>query len=206
MIVKLLLKLSPSGCNAVFYSLVALVVIAMHNWILHPQLSYLKAVEQLSPVVESRNQEQQSLQQRLTVRQTMLDRLMTEYQEHSDLLYTPEDLLRFEGDACILAGLAGCEIVSWELTQKNAFGRNGPPEASGEDIVTQVLHVQVNGPYDGLLDLIENIQRDFKGLGLRDLKVTRGTGQAGQLSCSFSLEVNVIKHREVLIDETSDQN
>lgn len=203
MMIKLLAKLSPSGRNALFYAFVAIVGIAMHNWVLDPQLTYLKAVEQLGPISDKINETKSHLQEQLAARQAMVDKMTQEYSHYSAILYTPEQMSQLESDIRNLAGLVGCEVLTWTQSSKDSSERNAVKSQGLKDIGFQGVRVELNGSYNGILSLLGDLQRDFDGLGIQHMKITQCQDDIGLLHCSFDLDFYVNKQSEVLTDEKS---
>lgn len=186
--------------NALSIALVAICAAAMYNWILSPQVGYLRAVQRYQPVVDEMAKQTGKLGRTLDKKRQRLRSLQSEWTEMRDSLFTPAQAKGFLGSLQSFVEQSGCRVVTADFSGEARAEPSGKIKEAG-GATAFLAAVTVVGAYDQIVALLERLQTnrpkvwvDSCGLKLSDVRT-------GRLECRLALTLYALGDKEGHTDE-----
>jgi hypothetical protein len=181
--------------NALSIALVAIGGAAMYNWILSPQVGYLRAVQRYQPVVDEMAKQTGRLGRTLDKKHQRLRSLQRELTEMQDNLFTPAQAKNFLGSLQSFLEQSGCRVTAADFSGEVQAGPSGKAKEAGGPGAFRAAVTAV-GEYDQIVALLERLQAnrpkvwvDSCGLKLSDVRT-------GRLECRLALTLYTLVDEE----------
>lgn len=186
--------------NAISIALIAIGAAAMYNWILSPQVGYLRAVQRYQPVVDEMAQETGRIGGIQDEKRQQLRTLQRELAETRDGFFTREEARTFLGNLQSFVEQAGCKVAAADFTSD---GRIGLPRKSGEldPVMTSQVNLTAVGQYDQIITLLERLQSNRKRVRVDSCRLALSDVRSGRLECKLILILHALSDKEGPVDE-----
>lgn len=182
---------------------IALIVIgaaAMYNWVLSPQVGYLRAVQRYQPVVDEMAEETGRIGGMLNAKRQQLRALQQELSGIRDSLFTREEAKIFLGSLQSFVEQTGCKVAVMDFASDS---RTEQPPGSGEagPVATSRVNLSIVGQYDQIVMLLDRLQNNRRKVWVDSCALTLSDLRSGRLECKLVLITHALSDREGHIDE-----
>jgi len=172
----------------------------MYNWMISPQLGYLRAVQRYQPVVDEMAEKTGRIGGSLDKKRQQLRTLRRELAETRDGFFTPEEARMFLGNLQSFVEQTGCKVAGANFASD---GRTGPSRGSEElaPVVTSQVDLTVVGQYDQITMLLERLQSNRKKIWVDSCGLKLADVRSGRLECKLILILHALSDKEGHVDE-----
>lgn len=186
--------------NAVSIALVLIGAAAMYNWILSPQVGYLRAVQRYQPVVGEMAEETERIGKTLDEKRRKLWTLQDELAQTRNSLFTPAEAKSFLGSVESFVGQTGCKPITADFS---SAGQGRPAREAKESAPVAVSHVDltVAGQYDQVVTLLERLQTHPKRIWIDSCGLKLADMRSGRLECKLALTLYALCEEEGHVHE-----
>jgi hypothetical protein len=181
--------------NASSAALLAVGVLALYNWTLAPQVGYLRAVQQLGPVVDRVTEERERICGTLDEKVGRWRTLQGEMAEIQEGVFTSTRAKTFVRTLLPLVEANGCTVVRAD------FGSDAKVERFDEPNVPMVIEVShldldVLGQPDQVSALLERLRDSRPRAWIDSCRCDFSGGEAGQIECNLVLTLYTVRDRQ----------
>lgn len=185
--------------GALWTALLIIGAIAVCNWVAWPYVGYLRAVQQLEPVVGQMAEEKDRIHGNLGPK---LRQVRTMEQELADIhagLFRGDEVAEFLRNLPSLVEQTGCIIVLVDLTG----GDTGPARRGDEPHALEASHagLTVLGQYEQLIMLLERLQNDRRKVWVDSCRVQRYDEGRGLYRCQIAVTIYALAEGGDFVDE-----
>jgi hypothetical protein len=186
--------------TALSIAVIVIVAAAMYNWVLSPQVGYLRAVQRYRPVVNEMVEKTGKIGKTLDEKRRQLRTLQRELAETHDRFFTREEARTFLGNLQSFVEQTGCKVAAADLTSD---GRTGQPRESKElaSVVTSQVDLTAVGQYDQIIALLERLQGNRRRIRVDSCGLKLSDMRSGRLECKLILILHALSDKEGLFDE-----
>ncbi len=186
--------------HALSIALIVIGVAAMYNWILSPQVGYLRAVQRYQPVVDEIAEKTGTIGGSLDKKRQQLRTLQRELAEARDGIFTQEEAGMFLGNLQSFVEQTGCKVAGADFTPND--GTRQPREAKElAPVVTSQVDLTVVGQYDQVIALLERLQGNRKKVCVDSCALKLADVRSGRLECKLILILHALSGKEGHVDE-----
>jgi len=190
--IKSLPKLGLSSRQGLLAASVVIAVLAMYNWIVAPQVTYLRAVQRYEPVVAQVAQERASVKDQMVQHKRVLEELEAQFGQVRSLLFPPDQVQPLTGDLEAVAAQHRCALRSVDVRSDRPLRIVG--DEQGSLSVDEVrITVTVTGDYDGLMAFIGRVQAYERRICIRSLVMEPTGPDPRRLQCRIEIGIYVIR-------------
>jgi Tfp pilus assembly protein PilO len=172
-------------------------VVAMYNWIVAPQVTYLRAVQKYEPVISRMAKEKTDLQDLVASRRKELKDLENRLDQLRPALYTPDQARQLWSDLETMAVQQGCAVMNVSL----GTGRPLPAsEQDPESLRIEVINttVTITGEYDGIMAFVGQLQAQPRKIWVAALGIEAAERDPRRLQCRAEVSIYVIYQKEAV--------
>jgi len=193
--IRSLTKLNLTSTQGLASAFVLIAVLAMYQWTVAPQVTYLRAVQRYEPVLAQAAREQAAAHERLASDMRALQELEARLDRLRSLLFCPGQVQSLTGDLEALAVRNGCTLTRVDMGSDRP--RRAAAAAPGPLDVDEVrVTLVVTGEYDGLLSFIADVQAYARRVEVRSLGLEPVGPQTPLLECRMDVGIHVIQENE----------
>jgi Tfp pilus assembly protein PilO len=182
---------------AVLAAPAVIAVVALYNWIVAPQVTYLRAVQKYEPVIMRMAKEKTDLQDLVASRRKELKDLENRLNQLRPALYTPDQARQLWSDLETLAVQQGCAVLNVSL----GTGRPLPAgEQDPESLRVEVVNttVTITGDYDGIMAFVGQLQSQPRKIWVIALGIEAAERDPRHLQCRVEISIYVIYEKEAV--------
>ena len=195
-----IIMMKGSKRSALSIALLAIGAAAMYNWILSPQVGYLRAVQRYQPVVNEMAEQTGRIGRTLDTKRQRLRSLQREWAETRDSFFTSAQARLFLGSLQSFVEQSGCTAIAAESSSE---GQAGPSPKSKEATPLTTSHVALTmvGQYDQIITLLERLQTSRPKIWVDSCSLKLSDVRSGRLECRLVLTVHALSDKEGRADE-----
>lgn len=174
-------------------------VLAVCNWVAGPYVGYLRAVQQLEPVVGQMAEEKDRIHGNLGLK---FRQMRTMQQELADIragLFSRGEAGEFLRNLPALVEQTGCIIVLADFTDGDAGSARRGDEP--DTLEVSGANLTVLGQYEQLIALLERLQNDRRKVWVDSCQVERFDADRGLCRCRLAVTIYALAESEDLVDE-----
>jgi hypothetical protein len=195
--IKDLTKVRIQSKWAVFAAPIVIGTVATYNWIVAPQVTYLRAVQKYEPVIARMAQEKTDLQGQVRGRKRELVNLKDQLNLLRPTLYTPDQAQQLWGDLETMAVQQGCTVINVQLGSSRPLPA-GEQEQGSLRVEWVSAAVTVTGDYGGIVAFIGDLQAQTRKIWVSALMIEPTERDARRLQCRIAISINVIYEKEAV--------
>ena len=186
--------------NALSIALVVIGAAAMYNWILSPQVGYLRAVQRYQPVVSEMAEQTERIGKTLDRKRQQLRAVQAELARTRDSLFTPAQAKEFLGSLEPFVAQTGCKVTTAEFGSER---QNGQPREAKERAPVTASHVDLTltGQFDQIIASLERLQSNPKRIWVDSCVLKLADMCSGQLECRLALTLYALCEEEGHVHE-----
>lgn len=200
MLVDNLAKLNSASRKGISAALVVVTLVAMYNWTIAPQLTWLRAEQQYKAAVNDIARKCTITNAALGKKETKVEELRQEFAQLQDTVFTSEAAKEFFSDLQVIAQQAECTVDSLNLVKHRQRAQKEEPEKLG-GIITSSAALSVLGTYPDIIKLIERLQARPQKVWIDALKMKAIGGGSQQLKCDMTITICTFQDREATTHE-----
>ncbi len=195
MLIDNLTKLNRSSRNAVSAGLIVIAAVAMFNWTVAPQATYLFAAQRYESVAGNIVKKNKIISNKVIIKRKKLQELQEQFAQLRDTLFTPEQAKEFFSDLQVISEEASCAVYSLNLvTSKAASERKGSADASG--IFPESATLSVAGVYENIMKLVKRLQARTQKVWIDSVRMEIFNYDSAQSKFDITITIYTIRDRE----------
>ncbi len=183
-----------SSRNVVFSALVVIEAIALYNWIVRPNVNYLRAAQTYESVAEKLAEKNQIISNNVTIRRKEHKELQEKFEHIRLKLFDPVKAKEFFSDIQAMAEETNCIIYSLN------FSPTDPALDTGQEVSSHITtnHAQLSavGDYKNTVALINKLQGRSKQVWIDSVSIEPIGSNSEQLKCDITVTIYVIHSKE----------
>jgi hypothetical protein len=195
-----LAKLNTASRNGISAALVVVTLVAMYNWTIAPQLTWLRAEQQYEAAVSDVARKCAVTSEALGKKQTKIEELRQEFTQLQNTVFTSEAAKEFFSDLQVISQEVGCTVYSLNLV-KNQQDPQRKKTEKPQGIVTSSAALSVIGVYPNIIKLIEKLQGRPQKVWIDALKMKTVGGELQQLKCDMTITICTFPDKEAKTHE-----
>ncbi len=184
---------------AILITLLVILTVAMYNWILSPQMAYLRAAQLQGDMTNEVIAKTKMITGRIKKKKSRLEKLAHDFEQTATQFFLPEQAKDFFSSLEISAEETQCTISSLILRRDQSV--SGDEDPNGISIVAKSASVDFTGGYDNILGFLGKLSGYQQRISIADLRIEMAPAGARQLECSAIITIYVINDMEILEDE-----
>jgi hypothetical protein len=186
--------------NALSIALLLIGAAALYNWILSPQVGYLRAVQRYQPVVNEMAEETERIGKTLDKKRQKLRTMQGELARTRDSLFTPAQAKAFLGSLESFVGQTGCKVIAANFSSES---QSGQPREAKERAPVTASHVDLTltGQYDQIIALVKQLQGNPKKIWVDSCGLKLADMRSGRLECRLALTLHALSKEEGRVHE-----
>ena len=192
MLVKHLLKVSPSTRYAVSASLIVIALLAMYNWLVAPHAAYLSVAQGYESVTANLVNKNKIIGSKVVVKKKKLQDLQEKSALLQSTLFTSDKAREFFSDLQAISEQTGCMVQSLNMI------KNNPNEKESENIsgiITKSAVLSVVGLYKDIPRLIQRLQARTQKVWIDSIKVMTVEYNSDRPRCDMTITICEIQDK-----------
>lgn len=161
--------------------------IVLYNWTISPQLSYLRAVQRLEPVVDGMAEQNDRICGGLADKRQRLQMMQQQLHDLGDQLFTYDESRTLVRDLQSLIEQTGCTVILAELTRGNDRQAEDPSGPGGVEALR--VRLTLRGQYDEITAVLGQIGAHNPRMWVKTCQIDLLDRRGGQLECRLALTV-----------------
>ena len=200
MFVDNLAKLNSASRNGISAALVVVTLVAMYNWTIAPQLTWLRAEQQYEAAVSDIAHKCAVTNVALGKKKTKVEELSQEFAQLQNTVFTSGATKEFFSDLQVISQEVGCTVYSLNLVKSQQDPQRKKTEKP-RGIVTSSAALSVIGVYPDIIKLIEKLQARPQKVWIDALKMKTVGGELQQLKCDMTITICTFQDKEATTHE-----
>jgi Tfp pilus assembly protein PilO len=200
MLMESIIKTSPRSKIFVCVSMIVFLFIAMFDWVVSPQISYLKASERYSWMVDNASQKSSLIVENIEVKTEELEKLRVEVDQIQNSFFTEKKAKEFFSDLEPICLMSDCNIESLTFM---------PPEniASEENelytssITLKRATVSFTGNYENIIKFHKKLSEYSQQISVEKLTIQSNQYFGELLNADMTLKIYQVNDKEIISDE-----
>lgn len=200
MLMESIIKTSPRSKIFVCVSTIAILSIVMFDWVVSPQISYLKAAERYSWMFDNASQRSSTIIENLEVKSKELEELRAEVDLIQNSFFSEEKAKEFFSDLEPICLLSNCNIESLTFP---------PPEniASEENelyttsITLKRAKVSFTGSYENIIKFHKKLSGYSQQVSVERLTIQSSQYFDKRLNADMTLKIYQVNDKEIISNE-----
>ena len=200
MLMESIIKTSPRSKIFVCVSMIVILFIAMFDWIVAPQISYLKAAERYSWMVDNASQRSSSIIANIEEKSKELEELRAEVDQIQNSFFTEEKASEFFSDLEPICLLSDCiiESLTFMPPEKVATEEN---ELYTTSITLKRAKVSFAGNYENIIKFHKKLSEYSQQVSVEKLTIESNQYSDELLSVVITLKIYQVNDKEIISDE-----
>jgi len=200
MLMESIIKTSPRSKIFVCVSMIMFLLIAMFDWIVSPQISYLKASERYSQMIDSASQRSSSIVENIEVKNEEFEKLRAEVDQIQNSFFTEEKAKEFFSDLEPICLLSDCNIESLTFMppEKIASEKN---ELYTTSITLKRAEVSFTGNYENIIKFYKKLSEYSQQVSIEKLTIQSNQQFEELLNADMTLKIYQVNDKEIISDE-----
>ena len=185
---------SPKASVALLGAIFVIAGMAVYNWTVSPQTTYLHAARQYEKIANDAKQRTLILEKTIALKQQECSVSQIERDELKTKFFSPSEAGDFLADIELMIAEAGCDVDSRRLMPVTVL--EDEKGLSTVNISRRELAVKFTGSYSGISGLIEELASGTKRVVISglDLEVT---SDFSALVCDVNITIYVLEDKEI---------
>lgn len=200
MLINNLAKLNRSSRNAASAALIVIAAIAMYNWIVAPQATYLLAAQQYESAMSNIVKKNRVISNTIEVKRKMLQELHDQLAQFQSTLFTPDTAREFFSNLQAISEQAGCTVYSLNFITSEPSPK-GRESENTSGVVAKSVVLSVVGIYKDIIKLIERLQARTQKVWIDSVKMQILDHDSAQPKCDITITIYTIQDTEATLNE-----
>jgi len=180
--------------------MIVIVFIAMFDWILSPQISYLKAAERYSWMIDNASQRSGYIIENIEVKNAELEKLKAEVRQIQDNFFTGEKAKEFFSDLEPICLLSDCNIESLTFMPPENIATE-ENELYTTSITLKRAIVSFTGSYENIIKFHKKLSEYSQQVSIEKLTIESNPYFDKLLNVVMTLKIYQVNDKEINSDE-----
>jgi len=203
MLIDDIAKLSPSSRKGISAALIVIAAIAMYNWIVAPQATYLFAAKQYERIVGRIANKNEVIRSTVEAKEKRLQELREQFAQLQGALFTPDQVKEFFSDLQAICGEVGCTVSGLSFITTES-GRKDEMTEDASGIVPNKALLSVIGVYEDIIKLMKRLQMRSNKVWIDSINMESFYSDSPQVKCDITITVYTTKDREAALWKNQD--
>jgi len=192
-------KTSPNTKIFISVSTIAIVAIAMYNWAISPQTSYLKAAQLYETMMSNASKKTVIIKNGIHAKKKELERLHQEIMATKDSFFNVKTSREFFSDIDPIASQSGCMIASLTFMSSSSVSA-GEEKKVDSGITEKTAGLEFTGNYESIIKFLRRLSNYSQHIMIDNLVIeSLGFGRK-QLVCHMTITIYLIEEKELITD------
>ncbi len=180
-------------------SMVALVGIAMYNWAVSPQTSYLQAAQRYETMMSNAGEKTTVIKNGIQDKKKELERLHEEIVATKDSFFTLKTSREFFSDIVPILNQSDCMMDS--LTFKPTSSVTSDEDTEMDSGITEKRATLVfTGQYESIIKFLRRLSGYSQHIMIDSLVIESLRSGGKQLACHMTITIYLIEEKEIVTD------
>lgn len=197
MLSESIVKINRSSRKTFFAGLLIIFVIGMYNWMVNPHASYLFAIQRYKSAVIDIEKKSIVINRTVKNRNKKLQNLREQINRLLDSLFSTEQADIFFSGLQSACENNGCSVYSLNFNKSTDADRKIEEKFA---ITPRSATLNLVGPYQNIIKLIENLQNGGKKVWIKSLGMSVSEKVSSEVRCGMVITVYINLHKERNLD------
>lgn len=188
-------KTSPGIKLFVCVSMIVIVSFATYNWIVSPQISYLKAAERYEWMTGNAGQKGTIIEKGVESKQQELGVLKAEIDQIQDSFFTEEKAREFFSDLEPISLQSNCGIDTLTFLPPETIGSETDSEHT-TSIILKCAEISLTGQYENIIKFLKKLSSYSQRVSIGDLLIQSDHFGQQELTCYMTVTIYLIEDKE----------
>ena len=192
-------KTSPNTKIFISVSTIALIAMAMYNWAVSPQTSYLKAAQLHETMMSNAGKKTVVIKNGIDVKKKELERLHEEIVATKDSFFTVKTSREFFSDIDPIASQSGCMIESLTFPPTSSVTSDKDTEMDS-GITEKRATLEFAGQYESIIKFLRRLSDYSQHIMIDGLVIESLRSGEKRLLCRMTITIYLIEEKEIETD------
>jgi len=200
MLMESITKTSPKSKIVVCVSMISILAIVMFDWVVSPQISYLKAAERYDWMVDKASRRSSSIIENLEVKSKELEELKAEVEQIQNGFFSEKKAKEFFSDLEPICLLSDCNIESLTFMppERVASEKN---ELYTTSITLKRAKVSFAGGYENIIKFHKKLSEYSQQVSVETLTIQSSQYFDKLLNADMTLKIYQVNDKEMISNE-----
>lgn len=192
-------KINTNTKIFVSVSTVMLVAIAMYNWAISPQTSYLQAAQRYETMMSDAGEKTTVIKNGIDDKKKELERLHEEIAATKDSFFTLKTSREFFSDIDPISNQSGCMIESLTFMPSSKVSSDEDTEMDS-GISEKRAALVFTGRYENIIKFLRRLSGYSQQIMVNDLVIESLRSGEKRLVCHMTITIYLIEEKEIVTD------
>lgn len=192
-------KINTNTKIFVSVSTVMLVAIAMYNWAVSPQTSYLQAAQRYETMMSDTGEKTTVIKNGIDDKKKELERLYEEITATKDSFFTLKTSREFFSDIAPILSQSGCMMESLTFMPSSTVS-SGEDTEMDSGISEKRAAIVLTGQYENIIKFLRRLSGYSQHIMVNDLVIESLRSGGKRLVCHMTITIYLIEEKEIVTD------
>lgn len=180
-------------------STIILVAIAMYNWAVSPQTSYLQAAQRYETMMSNAGEKTVVIKNGIDDKKKELEKLHEDIAATKDSFFTPKTSREFFSDIAPISSQSGCMIESLTFPPTSSIALNKDEEMDS-GITEKKAALVFAGQYESIIKFLRKLSGYSQYIMIDNLVIESVRSGEKRLICHMTITIYLIEEKEIVTD------
>jgi hypothetical protein len=186
-------ELTASEHRAIAAALLIIGLLALHNWLISPQVASLRASQRYEQATSAAISKSKTVRQALDAKRRELEQLLARRTLLAEMVFQNAEAEQFFSELEPLCTEAHCIVLSFNHMDTQTSGRRDREDRSVE---RRMAMLSIQGGYNSIVSLMERLATCKRKVWIDKIDIMSGGGDSAGVTCNLAISIYVHREKE----------
>ncbi len=201
MLMEKFTKVSDTSRTIVALSIVAIIALAMYNWVVSPQTAYLAAAQQQDRLLTDSSNKYIEIENEIKTSEVEAAELQADINDMQAKFFSVSKCRDFFGSLEELLKQSNCTLASLIFEEDSSIAGQKDQQQGSLAVSAKSIRLHINGQYNDIKSFLKVLRACPEEIAIVDMTIATDDNNARILTCNILLKVYILGNLEITNNE-----
>lgn len=201
MLIEKFTKVSDTSRTIVALSTVAIIALAMYNWVVSPQTAYLAAAQQQDRLLSDSSNKYIEIENEIKTSEVEAAELQADINDMQAKFFSVSKCRDFFGSLEELLKQSRCTLASLTFEEDSSIAGQEDQKQGSLAVSAKSIRLHINGRYNDIKSFLKVLRACPEEIAIVDMTIATDDNNARILTCNILLKVYILGNLEITNNE-----
>ena len=201
MLMEKFTKVSDTSRTIVALSIVAIIALAMYNWVVSPQTAYLAAAQQQDRLLTDSSNKYIEIENEIKTSEVEATERQADINDMQAKFFSVSKCRDFFGSLEELLKQSNCTLASLIFEEDSSIAGQKDQQQGSLAVSAKSIRLHINGQYNDIKSFLKVLRACPEEIAIVDMTIATDDNNARILTCNILLKVYILGNLEITNNE-----